>query len=364
MSRRLPPGIDKRAGGYRARFRNDAGRQVQKTFPTLAEARAWLDEQRAAVRRGDWIDPEAGKVTFAAYAAEWLDQQHHMRPTTKAQAGSRLRLHVYPVIGDMHLSRIRRSHVQKVVTTASATLAPSTVRVVHAYVTSVLTSAVRDRLIASSPAIGISLPQQAKTKVVPLTTAQVATLAENVPDHLSALVWLGVATGLRSGELRALTADRLSPPLHLVGDVPPAVVTVRVDRSLSDSGEFGPVKTPSADREVPIGQATARILVEHLRAHGLGPDGLVFHDHGRPILRGQAGRVWKDATKEMGLPERSGWHLLRHTHASMLLSDGVSIAAVSARLGHSSPVETLSTYSHMMPSDEDRIIAASDRAVI
>jgi integrase len=48
------------------------------------------------------------------------------------------------------------------------------------------------------------------------------------------------------------------------------------------------------------------------------------------------------------------FHDLRHTFASTLLSNGVSIAAVSGWLGHASPTVTLSTYAHMMPVDEDR----------
>jgi integrase len=48
------------------------------------------------------------------------------------------------------------------------------------------------------------------------------------------------------------------------------------------------------------------------------------------------------------------YHDLRHTFASTLLSNGVSIAAVAGWLGHASPTVTLSTYAHMMPVDEDR----------
>jgi integrase len=59
------------------------------------------------------------------------------------------------------------------------------------------------------------------------------------------------------------------------------------------------------------------------------------------------------------------FHDLRHTFASMLLSNGVSIAAVSGWLGQGSATVTLSTYAHMMPVDEDRargVIAAAFRA--
>ncbi|MFI3260509.1 MAG: site-specific integrase [bacterium] len=49
-------------------------------------------------------------------------------------------------------------------------------------------------------------------------------------------------------------------------------------------------------------------------------------------------------------------HDFRHSHASLLLSNGIPITVISERLGHSDITMTLNTYSHMMPSDEDKAI--------
>ena len=45
-------------------------------------------------------------------------------------------------------------------------------------------------------------------------------------------------------------------------------------------------------------------------------------------------------------------HSLRHSHASILLSKGVPVAAVSERLGHADQNITLSIYSHALPADK------------
>lgn len=50
------------------------------------------------------------------------------------------------------------------------------------------------------------------------------------------------------------------------------------------------------------------------------------------------------------------FHGFRHSHASLLISKGVSIVSVSKRLGHASINETLKTYSHLMRNDEDLLI--------
>ena len=50
----------------------------------------------------------------------------------------------------------------------------------------------------------------------------------------------------------------------------------------------------------------------------------------------------------------ASFHTLRHTHASNLLSRGVPLPAVSARLGHADPNVTARIYSHALPNDDQR----------
>jgi integrase len=59
---------------------------------------------------------------------------------------------------------------------------------------------------------------------------------------------------------------------------------------------------------------------------------------------------------------RNGMHVLRHTYASVLLDAGESIKALAAYLGHADPGFTLRTYTHLLPTSEDRTRKAIDRA--
>jgi site-specific recombinase XerD len=74
---------------------------------------------------------------------------------------------------------------------------------------------------------------------------------------------------------------------------------------------------------------------------------------------------WKHALQAAGVaPTREhGFHHLRHTYASTLLSDGVDIRALAEYLGHSDPGFTLRTYTHLMPEVDDRARRAIARAV-
>ena len=55
-------------------------------------------------------------------------------------------------------------------------------------------------------------------------------------------------------------------------------------------------------------------------------------------------------------PKGSSLHLLRHTHASHLLASGAPVAAVSARLGHTSIRTTLDIYGHMIHGQDEEAV--------
>lgn len=57
------------------------------------------------------------------------------------------------------------------------------------------------------------------------------------------------------------------------------------------------------------------------------------------------------------------FHDIRHTHASILISEGGDIVKVSARLGHSSPTITLANYAHLMPNQDDEVADIFHNAV-
>ena len=66
------------------------------------------------------------------------------------------------------------------------------------------------------------------------------------------------------------------------------------------------------------------------------------------------------ALKETHPGRRTGFHALRHYYASLLIRHGDSVKTVQSRLGHTSAVETLDTYSHLWPDSDDRTRDAID----
>ena len=143
-------------------------------------------------------------------------------------------------------------------------------------------------------------------------------------------MWLAAGMGLRRGEAFGLTVDRVKFLER----------KVVVDRQLIDVGRggvpvFGPPKTISSVREVPLPEFVAEALARHLKRFKPGPEGLAGFD----------------------------FHELRHYYASLLIDSGASVKVVQARLGHKSAEETLNTYSHLWPDSDDRTRDAIDAAL-
>lgn len=78
------------SGLYQASYWHDGRRHIApKTFTQKAEANAFLDAVSSSIGRGDWVDPELGRISFARYAELWLAQRTDIRArTASSMAGS------------------------------------------------------------------------------------------------------------------------------------------------------------------------------------------------------------------------------------------------------------------------------------
>jgi integrase len=338
-------------GTYRPRYRDETGREHARHFKRKVDAQRWLDEVTAAVVTGAYVDPQGGRATFGAYAADWLRLQV-LRPTTAVAYERVLRTSVYPRLGELPLAKIRPSHIRSMVAwmVNDRGLAPRTVRVAVVVTSSVLKAAVLDRRIPSNPCAGVKLPEVLKARVKPLTTEQVQALLEAVPDQWWAAVVLGAGAGVRQGEMLGVTRDRVDFLRR----------TLLVDRQLlslpRQAPALAPVKTKASVRSIPLPQVVTEALAGHMAAYPVHDDGLLFE----PISRPAFSKLWRSAATRAGLPTSITFHDLRHYYASLLIRHGESVKVVQERLGHASASLTLDTYSHLWPDSDDRTRAAVD----
>lgn len=339
-------------GKWRARYRDDTGREHARHFDRRVDAQRWLDEITADILTGVYVDPRAGKVTFREYALRWQSTQVHRFNTAHA-VDSALRVHAFPAFGDRQLNSIRSSEIQAFVQGLSTRLAPSSVRTIYQHVRSVFLAAQGDRVIAQSPCAKIRLPRIERAVIVPLETETVLAITEAMPPRWQALVTVMAGTGLRPGEAAGVTLDRVDFLRR----------SVRVDRQLllTRPHTFGPPKTDASYRTVPLPQVVVDSLAAHVAEFGTGIDQMLFTAKDCGMLnRDYVTRAFRDAASTSGAPVGARLHDLRHYYASLLIRHGESVKVVQARLGHSSAKETLDTYSHLWPDSEDRTRSAVD----
>lgn len=352
--------IQKRPNGrWRARYRDPDGREHARHFDRRTDAQQWLDTVTAQLVRGDYIDPRGGKVTLREFVDVWLRQQT-TGVTTQEAVEQRLRRHVLPHLGNRELRAIKPSTLQAWLRGLQGDLAPNTIKVVFANLSSVLGAAVEDGLIASNPCAARSVrpPRVDQRQVIPWTRERVAAVIDAHPDRWHAVPVVAAACGLRQGETFGIAVedvDFLRRQLRVRQQV-----KVAKGRRVLDSP-----KTKKS-RTVPLPDVAAFAISERLRKYP-ARDGLVFTTREGGMLHSSYynRHVWKPALRTAGVePSReNGMHALRHHYASALLSAGVSIRAVAEYLGHADPGYTLRSYAHLMPQDEDRARTAIESAL-
>jgi integrase len=333
--------------------RDPDGRQRKKTFGKKTEADRFAATVEADKHRGQYID-HADRTTVTEYARAWAAARPH-RASTAERVMSLIDVHIAATrLGGRRLADVRPSEVQAWATDRAQVLAPSTLRALVRLLRSIYTSAVLDRLVASSPVVRVQLPRDDRERVVPLTVGQVQALADAMPARTQAMVFAQAGLGLRIGELLALR----------VQDIDFLRRTARVEFQIAPrTKERTEPKTPRSRRTVPLPQVVADTLAAHIATYPPGDDGSLFTTGtGTVYGREHYGATFTGAVKRAGLPAGTTTHDLRHHYASVLLAAGESVVAVAERLGHENATLVLKTYGHLMPDSEDRTRRAVDEA--
>lgn len=118
-------------------------------------------------------------------------------------------------------------------------------------------------------------------------------------------------------------------------------------------------KTKAADRTVMLIPTLRQRLFQYRLSTGRR-EGLVFLTRsGKPVLRHDALRALRTAEEKAGLPDYT-LHELRHTFASILISQGESVVLVADQMGHAHPGVTLKVYAKLFDAQKN-IAAARER---
>lgn len=332
-------------GAWRARYRDEAGREHARHFARKIDAQAWLDTVTSSVVTGTYVDPKTARTTVGEWCDSWLSGYGTRRASTVRQA----EVHVAKIkaaFGGMRLSALKPSHVKAwTASLKSDGAADSYVYALHARLSQIMADAVHDGVIARNPCSRRTSPGAGKQRPYVATTAQVWALHDAMPEHLRPAILLGAFAGLRTAETCGL---RVSDVDFMRGVISPAVQYPDL-----------PLKTDTSRTAIPVPQSLAlelaqgaderRWVVESITGEQIGP--------------WQIDRAIRSARAEAGMPEGFRYHDLRHYFASLLIAAGADVKVVQARLRHASATTTLNTYAHLWPDTEESTRAAIGAAL-
>jgi integrase len=336
----------------------------QKTTTVCAknktEAEKALRKIQTSIDENTYVD--ADKVTVEQYLARWLEDYAtaNLEQSTVDGYTIIVKMHLVPVLGKLLLSKLTPMDVQSYYSKAlrkgrpggRGGLSPRTVLSHHKLLHKALKMAVKWQILTRNVCDAVEPPRAKAFEAAVCDEVQAGSvLGVFVGTDLYIPVLFTLATGLRRGEVLALRWK----------DLDKEAMTITINQALIAT-TTGPIfKKPKTKKSRRVIALPGNIMGE-----------LERHDKkqiAQRLLLGKAylnnglicaladGTPWHPNTFSDAFGKtlvRSGlkkirFHDLRHTHASLLLKQGVHPKVVSERLGHSNIGITMDLYSHIMP---------------
>jgi integrase len=338
-------------GKWRARYRDQAGKEWSRHFERKGEAQLWLDQVTASVITGMYVDPTAGRATFSAFYGEWSARQIWAPNTVLAMS---LAARSVP-FWDKPMRQIRRADVEVWIKSMDlAGLAPGTIKTRYVNVRSVFRAAVRDRVIGIDPTDAIRLPRRRRAEAamsIP-TPGDIRLLMSEADGQVRTFIALCAFAGLRLGEAAAVQLDDID---FINGSLK---VSRQVQRMPGGAIDIRGPKYGS-ERLVHLAGGLIDLLVQHLAEVGtIGDERWLFGHEGSPPHQNAVGYWWRKVQRTTGLTSIR-FHDLRHFYASGLIAEGCDVVTVQFALGHARTSTTLNTYAHLWPTAADRTRSAA-----
>ena len=364
---------------YQLRYTDADGNRGRKKFAAKTK--------REAMQKGkEFIDNlnraanDDEKLTVGNWIRNWLENyaKPNVRPRTYEKYSSTLKAYILPTFENVLLGELTaadlQKHLNRLLETGRADgtgLSTSTVRGTRRYLSMCIDDAVKSGLVSSNVVRLTKAPKLSKKEIAVLSKEEIARLIDTAKEIknpfmsvvMPQIISLTVHTGMRQGEVFGLKWDDI--------DFEKSCLFIR--RSLAHViGKGAVFQAPKTKNSV------RRILlmpedVKNLRAYKKWQEnysenlGDLFSGHnlvftspfGEPMSPTNfSRRYFKPLLKKCNIRSDFTFHGLRHTHATLLLRQGVNPKIVQERLGHSSIKVTMDTYSHVLPDMQRQAVDA------
>jgi integrase len=326
------------------------------TWPTKREAEAEARTIRQRDLLGEPLKPKA--VRFDEFVATWLETVS-VKPSTYDDYQNTCR-HLLAYFGKMPIGQIGPQEIELFVAKMSREYSANSVHKAKTRLQQILLRAEAWGVIRRSPMHltkkHLTTPEREKD-IVFLEADRIGDFIDAAPEFYRPLFTVWFASGMRIAEIFALTWDCVSWTDN----------SVRVKQQLKNQKIERYAKSPASLRTIGLDPGVMEVLREHRKTCPMSEFDLVFPTvTGRPLHMSNFGsRILRPITKELGV-EGFTAHSIRHTFATVLLSDGINPKKVAQMMGHSDKSGDLlwRTYAHVLKSDHERASATIGKYIV
>jgi integrase len=363
--------IIKKANGYGIRFYLEINGKKERIY--LYE-KGWSQEDAEAAmveyrQKAGFIENK--NITISGFLDKFYDdyvEQNVVRSTAK-RYDEFTSIHIVPEIGNIKLHKVKPSEIQSLYTKMiKKGLSTTTALKVHRFLHLAFKYAISWGYIRYNPCDGVKAPAQAKTEIVIPTDEEMIAVLKAAECNMSIFmpVFIASTTGMRLGEVLGLQDNTV--------DLKNKIYTVKHSLNhIEDGLILKQTKTKGSRRPVPFLPGNEEVLKKYLKfrserqlkakKYNQSPTYFLVNRYGYPLNPTNTSKWFKKIIRELKLSENMSFHSLRHYHASWLLRQVVHPKVVQERLGHSSIVITLNTYSHLIPNMQADVISNLDGSV-
>lgn len=316
---------------------------------TLKEAK---DKRNQYIELIEKCPLATNKILLKEWMAAWLETTvPNISPVTHKNYHYTIKKYVQDAqIGNILLQDLTPAMFRSYFSDLLKEKSPRTVNNLHNILHAGLKQAAEDGAIPVSPLTNIKHAKQERKEVSILRQSQIKEMLDLLPEEWTKLYFrIAAYTGLRMGEISGLDCKWGIDLKRGTIKVMRSVIRVNGKEQLSYD-----LKNKSSRRTISIDQETLKMIQHHISVMigTFNPDNLLFCDaEGNPIKRNHIEKIARRTFNSMGLPNFT-FHGLRHTHATLMLKEGINFKALQHRLGHSTFQQTMDTYGHFIPDLE------------
>lgn len=342
--------------------------QVEKVTYGLAEAK--LLEQQLLLDFKEKKETTNARMTVDQLVDDYLEfHRIEIKKTSLDTIARTLRLRVQPYIGNNRIDKLTTPQLSKWMTTiGDQNLADKTKQSAYKTLVALLNYAIKMKYIPDNPLTPLGnfknsaeVDKQPK-KLRYYTKEQFQKYISVARKHCTDgsgwafYVFFNLAffTGCRKGELHALKwSDLEGNILHIT-----RTLGQKVKSEDGKDVESTP-KTPSSVRDLQLPKPMMKILEEHKErqraAYPQFTEDFRICGAEKPLRDSSIDTRNRQYAKEAGLPHIT-IHEFRHSHASLLVNNNISIQEIARRLGHSNVEQTWAVYAHLYPNQEEKCL--------